>query len=197
MAQRVGSKIFGCLFFTFFTGGRSFQSSYENRNSEMAKILHRPLRTVSFPEGSTMGLFFALAVPLPDPDKSISLSYFFEATYNLPNSTILEPWTESKRKKRGIDRAQIYGTLANKFESLGYNGRGCLLRSICETSEFNLEDNGVLGDMINIIFTPSTSQPEDLPQDIGEAETIGHSGTCSKYHSICPVGLFNLIGILV
>ncbi|XP_011304068.1 uncharacterized protein [Fopius arisanus] len=172
-------------------------TSYENKNSEMAKVLHRPIRAVSFPEGSTMGLFFALAVPLPDPDKSISLSYFFEASYPLPNSTILEPWTESKRKKRGIDRARIYGTLANKFASLGYNGRGCLLRSICETSQFNLEDNGVLGDMINVILTPSTSQPEDLPQDVVEAETIGRCGTCSKYHSICPVGLFDLIGIPV
>ncbi|KAK0073598.1 hypothetical protein PV326_013259, partial [Microctonus aethiopoides] len=89
---------------------------YASENSEMAKILHRPIRALSFPEASTMGLFFALAVPLPDPQKSVSLSYFFEASYELPpNSTVFVPWSDQRRKKRSIDRATIYQTLENKF----------------------------------------------------------------------------------
>lgn len=37
--------------------------------------------------------------------------------------------------------------------SFGFPGRECLLRSICETSHFNLEDNGVFGDIFHFIFT--------------------------------------------
>ncbi|XP_034935145.1 uncharacterized protein [Chelonus insularis] len=172
--------------------------SYDNNNSELSKILHRPIRALSFPEFSSMGLFFALAVPLPDPQKAVSLSYFFEASYELPvNDTVFWEWKDKRRRKRAIDRVTIFELFRNKFESFGFPGKECLLRSICETSQFDLQDNGVLGDMLNVIFKPSTSQPEDLPQDIVEAELIGQTASCTKYHQNCPVGLLDLIGILV
>ncbi|XP_044577397.1 uncharacterized protein LOC123260390 [Cotesia glomerata] len=171
---------------------------YEQKNSDFAKILHRPIRALSYPESSNMGIFFALAVPLPDPSKSVSVSYFFEATYSLPeNSTVFAPWSEGLRRKRSIDRKTIYQTMENKLKSFGFSGRSCLLRSICETLKFDLSDNGVIGDIINVILTPSTSQQENLPQDIVEAELIGQTRNCTKYHWNCPVGLLDLIGILV
>ncbi|XP_043288624.1 uncharacterized protein [Venturia canescens] len=165
----------------------------------MAKLLHRPIRAFSFPEASTMGLFFALAVPLEAPRNSVSLSYFFEATYNLPqNSTDFEPHVQrSERKRRGIQRKTIYHSIQRKFERSGLRGRECLLRVICETSESPLHHNGVLGDIISVIFTPSTSRSENLPRDMLEAELVGRGDNCSKYYTNCPVGLFDLIGILV
>ncbi|XP_008553252.3 uncharacterized protein LOC103575302 [Microplitis demolitor] len=163
----------------------------------MAKILHRPIRALTYPEDSSLGIFFALAVPLPDPDKSVSVSYFFEASYQLPpNSTLFAPWNE-KRRKRSIDRKTIYQIIENKFESFGFSGHSCLLRSICETLKFDLSENGILGDIFNVVFIPSTSQQENLPQDIVEAELIGQTRNCTKYHWNCPVGLLDLIGILV
>lgn len=35
----------------------------------------------------------------------------------------------------------------------GYPARACLLRSICEASEYPLDHNGVLGGIIHVIFT--------------------------------------------
>ncbi|XP_051156501.1 uncharacterized protein LOC127278716 [Leptopilina boulardi] len=168
------------------------------QNSEMANILHRPIRALTFPPTSTMGIFFALAVPLEAPQNSISLSYFFEATYGLPNNlTDFGPLTESypQRKKRSIDRKTIYELMENKFLSVGFSGRGCLLRSICETSEQSLRHNGVLGDVFHVLFTPSSSQRENLPQDIFDAELVGRNGSCLKYNLLCPLGLFDLIAI--
>ncbi|KAL6255351.1 hypothetical protein P5V15_013689 [Pogonomyrmex californicus] len=144
-----------------------------------------------------MGIFVALAVPLEDPLNSISLSYFFEANYGLPpNITYLEPWTEVKRRKRNIDRTTIYRVLESKLESSGYSGRECLLRAICETSEFPLQHNGMIGDIMHVIFTPSTSRHEGLPRDVVEAELVGRNGSCAKYQPQCPLGLFDLIGVL-
>ncbi|XP_044021380.1 uncharacterized protein LOC122861209 [Aphidius gifuensis] len=174
-----------------------------NQNSEFSKVLHRPIRSaLPFTEASIWEIFVALAIPLEDPLKSVALSFFFEATYNLPNTTMPINTNENKKikKKRSINRQSIYQTLENKLESHGYPGRACLLRLICETSSFDLDDNGIIGDLLNVIFKPSTSQPEDLPQDIVEAELVGrvvHNGTCSKYHSTCPMGLLDLIGIFV
>ncbi|XP_018306185.1 uncharacterized protein [Mycetomoellerius zeteki] len=166
-------------------------------NSDIAKILHRPIRSLTFPKNSNMGIFVALAVPLEHPLSSISLSYFFEANYVLPpNITSLEPWTGLKRRKRNIERATIYRVLESKFESSGYSGRECLLRAICETSEFPLQHNGLIGDIMHVIFTPSTSRYEGLPRDVIEAELVGRNGNCSKYQPQCPLGLFDLIGVL-
>ncbi|XP_032669812.1 uncharacterized protein LOC116843465 isoform X3 [Odontomachus brunneus] len=167
-------------------------------NSNIAEILHRPIRELAFSENSNMGIFVALSVPLDDPLSSISLSYFFEANYKLPaNITFFEPWyAEGKRKRRSIDRVAIYRVLENKFENSGYSGRDCLLRAICETSEFPLRHNGVIGDIVHVLFTPSTSRREELPRDVFEAELIGRNGSCSKYQPRCPLGLFDLIGVL-
>ncbi|RLU21509.1 hypothetical protein DMN91_005882 [Ooceraea biroi] len=167
-------------------------------NSDIAEILHRPIRSLTFPENSNMGIFVALSVPLEHPLNSVSLSYFFEANYGLPpNITYFEPWLVRKRRRRNIDRTAIYRVLEGKFESSGYPGRECLLRAICETSEYPIRHNGMIGDIVHVIFTPSTSRCEGLPQDVAEAELAGRDGSCSEYRLQCPLGLFDLIGVLV
>ncbi|XP_011499301.1 PREDICTED: LOW QUALITY PROTEIN: uncharacterized protein LOC105363331 [Ceratosolen solmsi marchali] len=200
------------------------------QNSEMASIMHRPIRAISYPSSSNMGIFFALAVPLEDPLKSVSLSYFFEANYGLPSTQTLSAWRRrravrravwrvvkrvvmrvvrrkcSRRRRRrrrvdkgrrSIDRSTVYAVLQSKFESAGFPGHECLLRSICEASEYPLEHNGMLGDIFHIVFSPSSSRPEDhLPDGIIEAELKGRNGTCFDYYMLCPLGLFDLIGIL-
>ncbi|EZA61847.1 hypothetical protein X777_04658 [Ooceraea biroi] len=187
-----------------------------------------------------MGIFVALSVPLEHPLNSVSLSYFFEANYGLPpNITYFEPWLVRKRRRRNIDRTAIYRVLEGKFErqvrkqivrfasTSGYPGRECLLRAICETSEYPIRHNGMIGDIVHVIFTksvklrekstlsllvnfccssitsrnrvfsPSTSRCEGLPQDVAEAELAGRDGSCSEYRLQCPLGLFDLIGVLV
>lgn len=63
-------------------------------------------------------IFFALAIPLEAPSNSVALSYFFEATYNLPpNTTLFETSSErKKRTKRAIDRTAIYKMVENKYK---------------------------------------------------------------------------------
>ncbi|XP_033338199.1 uncharacterized protein LOC117227228 [Megalopta genalis] len=179
------------------------QVSSKSPNSELAEILRRPIRALIFPEESTSGLFLALAVPLEDPYKSISIANFFEATYNLPTNVTDEYfWTQTElaRKRRSVsrnlDRATVYQLVENKFISYGYQGHECLLRAICETSEHSLRHNGLIGDILHVIFTPTSSRHEELPQDILQAEVVGRNGGCSKYQPQCPVGLFDLIGVL-
>ncbi|XP_060813890.1 uncharacterized protein LOC132906056 [Bombus pascuorum] len=168
-------------------------------NSELAEILHRPIRSLTFPEESTAGLFVALAIPLEEPYKSISIADFFEATYSLPTNASDEKlwlYTEERRRKRSLDRATLYQAVENKFINYGYQGHECLLRAICETSEHYLRHNGLIGDILHVIFTPTSSRHEPLPRDILQAEVVGRNGSCSKYRPQCPVGLFDLIGVL-
>ncbi|CAB0039793.1 unnamed protein product [Trichogramma brassicae] len=197
--------------------------------------------------------FVAIAVPLEDPYSTVSMSYFFEANYVLPNKTALtrspttttttttttpsttsstttmtttatpstesdptttttttesttttttsSPTGKSTTTRRSIDRSTVYTVIRNKLDRAGYPGHDCLLRSICETSEQPLDHNGIVGDVMTVIFTPSTSRPEDdLPEGVREAEAAGRSGSpdsCDKYKLRCPIGLFDLVSKLI
>nr|XP_012151352.1 PREDICTED: uncharacterized protein LOC100877571 [Megachile rotundata] len=145
----------------------------------------------------TLQIFIALAIPLDEPYKSVSIADFFEATYNLPVN-VSDPWFdpgEGRRKRRSLNRATLYQLVEKKFINYGYQGHECLLRAICETSEHSLRHNGLIGDILHVIFTPTSSRHEPLPQDILQAEVVGRNGSCSNYQPQCPVGLFDLIGV--
>lgn len=68
-----------------------------------------------------------------------------------------EPFTPSSRaNSRGIYRIiakPLFDRSKLAFCSAGLPGRECLLRSICETSKYPLEQNGILGDVIRVIFS--------------------------------------------
>ncbi|XP_076763337.1 uncharacterized protein LOC143430798 [Xylocopa sonorina] len=174
-------------------------SRSKSSNSEFAEILHRPIRSFGFPDESTAALYFTFAVPLEEPYKAVTIADFFEATYTLPTNfsqDFVVYDTETRRRRRSLDRATLYQVVENKFANYGYQGHECLLRAICETSEHPLRHNGLIGDILHVIFTPTSSRHERLPQDILQAEVAGRNGSCSNYQPRCPVGLFDLIGVL-
>ncbi|XP_015609828.1 uncharacterized protein LOC107274805 isoform X2 [Cephus cinctus] len=131
-------------------------------------------------------VFFAIGVPVDVPDKSVSFSFYFEANYPLPNKKNSSEYFE----KRSLDRTLAYEILESKFASAGFPGRICLLRTICEVAESQITGNGLVGDLLHILFTPSSSRDEGLPCEISEAE----STTDCKYHyRECPISLLDLI----
>ncbi|XP_044577396.1 uncharacterized protein LOC123260389 [Cotesia glomerata] len=144
----------------------------------MSGSLQRQLRELTYPDDSEMGLFFALAIPLDDPvaTKAMSVAFFFEANYGLVRDQ--ESLASRARKQRAafsdhklLTRATVYSILESKFEALGLPGRACLLRSICETSKLSVDrDNGLIGDLLRILLTPSSSANENLPTEYVLAE---------------------------
>ncbi|XP_076621636.1 uncharacterized protein LOC143342039 [Colletes latitarsis] len=136
-------------------------------------------------------IFFALGVPIDIPNKSVLFSLYFEANYGVPgewNSSYYldEPYL----RKRSLDRRMAYDVLVNKLESFGYSGESCLLKMICEVTNYPLSNNGVLGDILQILFTPSSSQNEGLPSTITEAE---YKEDCDNYYKKCPQSPLALI----
>ncbi|XP_011499302.1 PREDICTED: uncharacterized protein LOC105363332 [Ceratosolen solmsi marchali] len=164
----------------------------------MSDAVHRQLRALSYPKESEMGLFFALAIPLDDPmsTKSISVAFFFEANYELPNAISRDEHGETWRRRRSIDRKTIYTILESKFENLGFPGRQCLLRSICETSRERDRlhgHNGLIGDLMRITFTPSSSAEEGLPLEYADAEGADMDTDCSLIYHSCPFSIYQYI----
>ncbi|KAI4485681.1 hypothetical protein M0802_012605 [Mischocyttarus mexicanus] len=78
---------------------------------------------------------------------------------------------------------------------IGYPARQCLLRSICETTRLTWKLNaGVLGDILRILFTPSSSRLEvDLHEEYANAEKVDGSRECSEIYSTCKYGIYDYI----
>ncbi|XP_031338527.1 uncharacterized protein LOC116167390 [Photinus pyralis] len=154
---------------------------------------------VQFPFGGPfMGLFLAIAIPLELPKTNVYLSYNFEANYNIPeNETTYDYPPIISDRSLGINRKNVYDALEFKINSHGYPGKECLLRTICEVSEYDLSGNGVLGDIVHVILSPTSSKNENLSPEYEEAEKDGKSShNCEKYSKSCPVSLIGLISWL-
>ncbi|KFB42345.1 AGAP004003-PA-like protein [Anopheles sinensis] len=171
---------------------------------------------LAFPVGGSMGYLLAIAIPLLVPDRNIYLSHNFEANYGVPtNATQYSLWyqrfkdnnfnltkaIETNRRHRrqaGFSRTYFYGQLEERMELYGLNSSGCMQRIICELTELPLaEQNGVVGDVISVIFSPSSSVDEDLPVEYFEAETRGANDGCERYRMLCGTDLLRLISTVV
>ncbi|KAI5643905.1 DM4/DM12 family domain-containing protein [Phthorimaea operculella] len=164
----------------------------------------RDKRGLVFLDTSLYGTFLAIAVPLDIPDKNVFVSYNFEANYAtvtniteidqvvFPNLPVL-----SSRHSRSLTRELAYTVLESRFKEHGMNGKECMLRNICEAAEAPVHDNGLLGHILHILFTPSASKEEGLDDAYYQAEADGTRGNCEKYLADCPYSLFDIMTRLV
>uniref|UniRef100_A0A182P8X9 Uncharacterized protein n=1 Tax=Anopheles epiroticus TaxID=199890 RepID=A0A182P8X9_9DIPT len=86
-----------------------------------------------------------------------------------------------------ITRRQIYRMLQNHLQRQHYQGKKCLQRMICEAALHPFsEANGVVGDVVQLLLSPSTSKDESLPEEYFIAEQAGQYGSCDRYRQDCP-----------
>jgi len=77
----------------------------------------------------------------------------------------------------------------------GLDGKACVLRAICEAAEYPLENEGLLGEVLNIVLAASRATAEDdSTVEYARAEYQGRAqGNCLGNYPDCPVSMFNLI----
>ncbi|XP_045538974.1 uncharacterized protein LOC106711359 [Papilio machaon] len=168
----------------------------------------RQRRYLLFTPNTQWGVFATVSVPL-QAGSLVSVAWFFEANYyNVANATYFEPLLgdiefQSKRNQRSskapaniLTRSRVYTSIESMLQQHGQAGRACLLRAICEGSTSHFWHNGVLGDVLQLILTPSASISEDDIEDCYyEAEYYGLEDKCSQYAHDCPFSLLDFISI--
>ncbi|XP_050302525.1 uncharacterized protein LOC126740505 [Anthonomus grandis grandis] len=148
-----------------------------------------------FPTGSGMGIYAALALPVPDSGYiDLFCAVFFEAFYSLPDNTT-ELQFPPLVSDRMFGRKSLYESIEAKLVSKGHMGRSCLLKAICEVASYTvLHANGLVGDLVHLIFTPSSTKNEDetyIKPFIEAEETGWNTKNCEKYH--CQISMLDLI----
>ncbi|XP_021181872.3 uncharacterized protein LOC110370408 isoform X1 [Helicoverpa armigera] len=84
---------------------------------------------------------------------------------------------EEEEEPQRMNRWDFYKVIERMVERYGYSGRPCLLRTICEAAEVPFtHENGLLGEIGHILFTPSTTK-----------DTLSHH-TDNEYHAAERLG---------
>ncbi|XP_014272031.1 uncharacterized protein [Halyomorpha halys] len=165
--------------------------------------IHRNPRYLPFPMGigNKLQIIAGFGIPVEIASDSLTFGYIIKTNYALPTNASQftnpdEAFADFSKKRM---RWSFYEVMINLFTSLSLGGRDCLLRSICEAAYTPLGHNGVLGEILHIILTPSSTVNEitDDSEDYTKAEETGRSSTthdyCSKKFSNCTLSLLDII----
>ncbi|XP_058122384.1 uncharacterized protein LOC131293223 [Anopheles ziemanni] len=99
-------------------------------------------------------------------------------------------------------RWTFYHILEQLFNQKGLNGRSCVLRTICESSDAGFtHSSGLVGELLHIAFTPSTTEDtvrESHHESYRQAEKIPRQvsvraggSVCAEMYAECTVSLLD------
>ncbi|CRK91563.1 CLUMA_CG005218, isoform A [Clunio marinus] len=130
---------------------------------------------------------------VPNPEENIILRRSFK------NEVTGSSKTESFNDDSSLFvRKAVYRLIESRLNSRGIDGKKCLLRAICESATYPLiENNGVVGHILHIVLTPSSSLDEELPKEYSKAEILGRENNCVKYERHCKFSLLNTFTKLI
>ncbi|XP_035773594.1 uncharacterized protein LOC118456695 [Anopheles albimanus] len=116
---------------------------------------------------------------------------------NPPDQRSMQPSVPQKRSS--ITRKKVYRMIELNLERYGYAGKRCILRMICDLAQDPMHhENGVFGDLLQLLFTPSLSKDEQLPGEFERAERLGlEQRNCTKYQAHCPSNPIDLVSVVL
>lgn len=89
--------------------------------------------------------------------------------------------------KPDASRKIAYEIVEDILGKEGKNGRECLLRTICEVAETPVNHNGLVGELLQLFFTPG--KHEKVNQDYRDARKVGLNRVdCERMYPDCPFG---------
>ncbi|CAG9857838.1 unnamed protein product [Phyllotreta striolata] len=175
---------------------------YSTQN-ELDSPLSRQKRYLLFPpRGGTniIQLIIGLSLPVEVSPESVTIGWDFRAFYVLPTNLSELQYDDygTDRQKRHISRWNLYEMLEHEAHSRGYDGRSCVLKSICQASDTPLnKQHGLFEEIFHTIFTP-TSTDEELDRHTDNeyfaARLMGkrNRGKCDVLFPECEVSLMDL-----
>ncbi|TDG52200.1 hypothetical protein AWZ03_001481 [Drosophila navojoa] len=147
------------------TTSASFAPLDQPLPAKSVRRLSRPKRYLSFPEGSSFTVCVAVCITvgiIGNPYYAYnSYGLNWGVAYDLPNNTwVLQSLHGFTRNPslapvlRRRTRSAIYQDIEAIADNMGYNGRDCVLRTLCESRQyFQRNKMNMIGEMLRIIFS--------------------------------------------
>ncbi|XP_030748261.1 uncharacterized protein LOC115876583 [Sitophilus oryzae] len=165
------------------------------------------LNTVRYPYSAYydpfMGLIIALAIKLTPSEIDADLAWNIEANYFLPQNEseyTFPPLVPSESTERQFfERSMLYKIFEMELDAFSekHGGKNCFLRILCEMACYSTKDSDILGDIIHILLSPSSSVDKKMPHRYTDAENYGKKNShCKKYAIKCPINILNFFTVL-
>ncbi|KAJ6635899.1 hypothetical protein Bhyg_14485 [Pseudolycoriella hygida] len=125
------------------------------------KKLSRHKRYMAFPEGSSLSVAFCATIGYVGNPQFIYFSWSINwgVAYELPNQTwIINHQEEIKAKHKAQlqrrHRRELYHKIEVAIDKMGYNGKHCVLRALCESTQyFYNKGSNMVEELIRTIFS--------------------------------------------
>nr|XP_045595016.1 uncharacterized protein LOC123756053 [Procambarus clarkii] len=83
--------------------------------------------------------------------------------------------------------------LQQMMDSVGLEGRACVLRAVCEVAEDPVTDLGLMGEIVNMFFSAGYgSRARELEDYIAAEESGRREGGCEAQYPACPCSLLDV-----
>ncbi|KDR23463.1 hypothetical protein L798_08665 [Zootermopsis nevadensis] len=171
-----------------------------NRTSGSSKSRMR--RFLVYPDnGSYAELIMGFGLPILIQDESLTMGTVIKLLYDFPTNSSVYLDSVFNRERRTVSKTSrwdIYSMLESACDRLGLDGRACVLRAICEAADTTLQYNGLAGEVLHVLLTPSTTMEVHrnyMDREYYAAERLGTdvSGSCQLLYPECEVGLLDFI----
>ncbi|XP_055530584.1 uncharacterized protein LOC129721711 [Wyeomyia smithii] len=189
---------------TFNSALLDMQSNCTNSAAEnySLKILSRKRRYLVFPAGSSFSVAVCMAIGVyGNPNYNMfSWAVNWGVAYNLPNETISihrhirEPKAVTLRRHR----RDLYRKMETAINSMGHNGRQCVLRALCESSQFfGNKGSNMAKEMLRSLFSFPKSRVLSMESDdtrvYDDAYRKGRrKAPCTLLYPFCRFSLIEL-----
>ncbi|XP_062553806.1 uncharacterized protein LOC134219126 [Armigeres subalbatus] len=173
-----------------------------NRTHSLNPVLSRRKRFVVFPLGSSFSIAACMTIGMyGNPNYNMfSWAVNWGVAYNLPNQTISfqSEMREAKSMAQRRHRRDLYQKLEVAMDAMGFSGRECVLRALCESSQyFGRKGSNMIAEVLRTLF--SFPRPKVLPSENSEIRTydeahrIGRNKVqCQSLYSACGFSLLEL-----
>ncbi|KAG4065114.1 hypothetical protein HA402_007511 [Bradysia odoriphaga] len=149
---------FGCL--CGFSTGTTLAENVTSSGDGLKK-LSRQKRYMAFPEGSSFSVAYCGTFGYIGNPNYIYISWAlnYGIAYELPNETFVinhQHLTKHKPKPEILrrHRRELYNKLEVAIDNMGYNGRQCILRALCESTQyFNSKGSNMVEELVRTVFT--------------------------------------------
>ncbi|XP_050341033.1 uncharacterized protein LOC126767620 [Bactrocera neohumeralis] len=131
--------------------------------TQWQRILSRRKRYLAFPEGTSFTTSVCITIGIiGNPNYSyMSFGLNFGIGYDLPNATwVLNQLHGLSRRPLPMavhhrrSKRAIYERIAEAVNNMGYSGRDCVLRALCESRQyFSRTKMGMIGEILRVIFS--------------------------------------------
>ncbi|XP_039492688.1 uncharacterized protein LOC120452504 [Drosophila santomea] len=176
---------------------------------EETKVLRRHKRYLAFPEGSSVSGAICMTIGMignPDVDY-LSWAVNWGVAYDLPN----HQWviqhahglnaTLAKDTIKRRSRRAFYDEVQSIFDNMGFNGRACVARALCESARFMLpaeERGNMLQELVRTVFSlPPSPVAAHEPQAHHQYDRIYRRSkrNSRECHEIYPGCQFSLLAL--